>query len=188
MRDGTPGAETAQIGRRCASRLQRSQWDLHRPPCLDRWYIVHLLADPRGCRASNRRLGWTGHHGTAIYHRATSTFHYDRGRTLAGAGAWVSQLAKNITRTVGHDQSHLQPSLIELFHHQNLFLDGAFSLEQGFIYTATIWSAMVYYIVERRFRLAAIWSALASMLSLVGMMHAWKFANGDTALNSPLLD
>ena len=47
---------------------------------------------------------------------------------------------------------------------------------------------MVYYIVERRFRLAAIWAALASMLSLVGMMHAWKFANGDTALNIPLLD
>jgi nucleoside phosphorylase len=107
---------------------------------------------------------------------------------LPALGAWVSQLAKNIIRAVGHDQSLLQPSLIELFHHQNLFLDGAFSLEQGFIYTATIWSAMVYYIVERRFRLAAIWSALASMLSLVGMMHAWKFTNGDTALNIPLLD
>jgi AGZA family xanthine/uracil permease-like MFS transporter len=107
---------------------------------------------------------------------------------LPALGAWVSQLAKNIIRAVGHDQSLLQPALIELFHHQNLFLDGAFSLEQGFIYTATIWSAMVYYIVERRFRLAAIWSALASMLSLVGMMHAWKFANGDTALNIPLLD
>jgi hypothetical protein len=47
---------------------------------------------------------------------------------------------------------------------------------------------MVYYMVERRFRVAAIWSALASILSLVGMMHAWKFANGDTALNIPLLD
>jgi AGZA family xanthine/uracil permease-like MFS transporter len=105
---------------------------------------------------------------------------------LPALGAWVSQLAKNIIRAVGHDL--LQPSLIELFHHQNLFLDGAFSLEQGFIYTATIWSAMVYYIVERRFRLAAIWSALASILSLVGMMHAWKFTNGDTALNIPLLD
>lgn len=107
---------------------------------------------------------------------------------LPALAAWVSQLAKNIMRAVGHDQSLLQPSLIQLFHHQNLFLDGAFSLEQGFIYTATIWSAMVYYIVERRFRLAAIWSALASILSLVGMMHAWMFANGDTALNIPLLD
>jgi len=47
---------------------------------------------------------------------------------------------------------------------------------------------VVYYIVERRFQLAAIRSALASMLSLVGMMHAWKFANSDTSLNIPLLD
>jgi adenine/guanine/hypoxanthine permease len=102
--------------------------------------------------------------------------------------AWVSQLAKNIIRTVGPDQSLLQPSVIELFRHHNLFLEGAFSLEQGFIYTATIWSAMVYYIVERRFRRAAVWSGLASILSVVGLMHAWKFANGDTALNIPLLD
>jgi hypothetical protein len=29
---------------------------------------------------------------------------------------------------------------------------------------------------------------LASILSLLGLMHAWKFANGDTALNIPLLD
>jgi AGZA family xanthine/uracil permease-like MFS transporter len=101
---------------------------------------------------------------------------------------WVSQLVKNTIRAVGPDQSLLQPSLIELLRHRNLFLEGAFSLEQGFIYTATIWSAMVYYIVERRFRMAAVWSALASILSLVGMMHAWKFANGDTALNIPLLD
>jgi adenine/guanine/hypoxanthine permease len=99
---------------------------------------------------------------------------------------WVSQLVKNIIRAV--EPGLLQPSLIELLHHRNLFLEGAFSLEQGFIYTATIWSAMVYYIVERRFRVAAVWSALASILSLVGMMHAWKFANGDTALNIPLLD
>jgi adenine/guanine/hypoxanthine permease len=107
---------------------------------------------------------------------------------IPALAAWVSQLVKNVIRAVGPDQSFLQPSLIELLRHRNLFLEGAFSLEQGFIYTATIWSAMVYYIVERRFLVAAVWSALASMLSLVGMMHAWKFGNGDTALNIPLLD
>jgi AGZA family xanthine/uracil permease-like MFS transporter len=67
---------------------------------------------------------------------------------LPALAAWVSQLAKNILRIAGHDPSLFGPSMIELFHRQNLFLDGAFSLEQGFIYTATIWSAMVYYIVE----------------------------------------
>jgi adenine/guanine/hypoxanthine permease len=102
--------------------------------------------------------------------------------------AWISQLIKNILRAVGSDQSLLQPPLIELLRHRNLFVEGAFSLEQGFIYTATIWSAMVYYIVERRFRTAALWSTLAAILSLVGLMHSWKFANGDTALSIPLLD
>jgi adenine/guanine/hypoxanthine permease len=102
--------------------------------------------------------------------------------------AWVSQLIKNVLKAVGSDQSLLQPSLVELLRHRNLFLEGAFSLEQGFIYTATIWSAMVYFMVERRFKMAAVWSILACLLSMIGMMHAWKFANGDTTLNIPLLD
>ena len=71
---------------------------------------------------------------------------------------------------------------------RSLTLDGAFALEQGFVFTATIWAAMLYYVVERRFPLAAAWSILAALLSLLGLIHTWKFAFADTVMNMPLLD
>ena len=78
--------------------------------------------------------------------------------------------------------------MLEKWHQHNLFLDGAFALEQGFVFTATIWAAMLFYIVARRFTSAAGWSAVAALLSLLGLIHSWKFSSSDTVMNMPLLD
>ena len=110
---------------------------------------------------------------------------------LPALAAWGALLGKNTLRAVGYgtpDGPIFSSELLENFHLQKFYLEGAFALEQGFIYCALIWSAMTYYIVERQFARAAIWCTLAAGLSLCGLMHAWKFTASDTVISVPLLD
>ncbi|MEO7598809.1 MAG: NCS2 family permease [Opitutus sp.] len=110
---------------------------------------------------------------------------------LPAFAAWGSLLGKNALRAVGYGSSGgpaFSPALLEIFRREKLYLEGAFALEQGFIYCALIWSAMTFYIVERQFARAAAWSVLAAALSLLGLMHSWKFTASDTVISVPLLD
>ena len=110
---------------------------------------------------------------------------------LPAFAAWGALLSKNALRAVGYGAAGgpvFSPALLEIFQREKLYLEGAFSLEQGFIYCALIWSAMTYYIVERQFARAALWSLLAAGLSLTGLMHSWKFTTSDTVISVPLLD
>jgi AGZA family xanthine/uracil permease-like MFS transporter len=110
---------------------------------------------------------------------------------LPAFAAWGALLGKNTLRAVGYGTAGgavFSPALLEAFHRERFALEGAFALEQGFIYCALIWSAMTYFIVERQFGRAAIWSGLAVVLSLLGLMHSWKFTVSDTVISMPLLD
>jgi len=110
---------------------------------------------------------------------------------LPALAAWGALLGKNALRAVsygtpGHEV--FSPELLEVFRREKFALEGAFALEQGFIYCALIWSAMTYYIVERQFARAAVWSVLAAVLAMLGLMHSWKFTASDTVISVPLLD
>jgi AGZA family xanthine/uracil permease-like MFS transporter len=110
---------------------------------------------------------------------------------LPAFAAWGALLGKNALRAVGYGAPGgpvFSAALLEAFRAQKFYLEGAFALEQGFIYCALIWSAMTYYIVERQFARAAGWSALAAGLALAGLMHAWKFTASDTVISVPLID
>ena len=110
---------------------------------------------------------------------------------LPALAAWGALLGKNALRAVGYGSGNgmeFSPALLEIFHREKFYLEGAFALEQGFIYCALIWSAMTYYIVERQFTRAAGWCLLAAGLSLSGFMHSWKFTASDTVISVPLLD
>lgn len=110
---------------------------------------------------------------------------------LPALAAWGALLAKGALRAVGYGTPQgpsFSMALLEKFRAEKVFLEGAFALEQGFIYCALIWSTLTYCIVERQFRRAAAWSAMAGSLSLLGLMHAWKFTASDTVISVPLLD
>ena len=49
------------------------------------------------------------------------------------------------------------------FHASDTWIDGAFALEQGFIFTAMILSAATVGVIERRFRAAAAWCVLGAV-------------------------
>jgi len=110
---------------------------------------------------------------------------------LPAFAAWGALLAKNALRATGYGAAGgpvFSPALLEKFRAESFWIEGAFALEQGFIYCALIWSAMTFFIVERQFARAAAWSGLAAALSLLGLMHSWKFTASDTVIHVPLLD
>ena len=57
---------------------------------------------------------------------------------------------------------------------QSPAMHGMISLQQGFIFTSMILSAMGVALVERRFHIAAMWSLVAALFSAVGLIHAYE--------------
>jgi AGZA family xanthine/uracil permease-like MFS transporter len=105
--------------------------------------------------------------------------------------AWTTLIAKTALRSAGFgavEGMALSPALVEAAHANNFFIAGGFALEQGFIYSAMILSAMTVLIIDGKFVLAAVWSVSAAVLSLLGLMHSWQFTPGDTVVNIPLLE
>lgn len=100
---------------------------------------------------------------------------------LPGIGAWGALLLKQVLRAVGHTE--FGPPLIEQLNANDIWAHGAFGLEQGFIFTAMLLSGATVAIIERRFRQAGVWMAIAAALSATGLMHGYRFTPGDTVLH-----
>jgi AGZA family xanthine/uracil permease-like MFS transporter len=56
----------------------------------------------------------------------------------------------------------------------DLHIRGVIALSQGFIVTSIVYSAIMAFVIDRKYRLAAIWMGAASLLSATGLMHAYK--------------
>jgi AGZA family xanthine/uracil permease-like MFS transporter len=111
--------------------------------------------------------------------------------TLPGIAAWATLTIKSILRgvtTLTVDTDLFGPALVEAAHSSGAYLSGGFALEIGFLYAAMILSAMCVCIIDRRFVRAAGWSLAAAILSLSGLLHAFKFTPGDTLVDLPLLN
>jgi AGZA family xanthine/uracil permease-like MFS transporter len=105
---------------------------------------------------------------------------------LPGVGAWGALMAKNGLRAAGlgvPGGAPFTPALIDAFAASDTWIHGAFALEQGFIFTSMILAAATVAVIERRFYTAAIWCAAASALSATGIMHGYRFADGDTIVD-----
>jgi len=104
---------------------------------------------------------------------------------LPGIGAWGALLVKQVLRAVGYGTTGpaFDASLIEKLNAQDIWAHGAFGLEQGFIFTAMLLSGATVAIIERQFRHAAVWMAIAAGLSATGLMHGYRFTPGDTVLH-----
>jgi adenine/guanine/hypoxanthine permease len=103
---------------------------------------------------------------------------------MPAIAGWGALMAKNSLRAAGMG-TPAQPftaALIDKFKLGDTFIDGAFALEQGFIFSAMILAAITVYIIDRRFYLAALWSLGAAVLSWVGLMHSYAWGMADTVI------
>jgi AGZA family xanthine/uracil permease-like MFS transporter len=63
-----------------------------------------------------------------------------------------------------------------------VWIHGAFSLEQGFLFSAMLLSAAAVGVIERKWTTAAAWCSVAALLSASGLMHSYQWAANDTVL------
>ena len=109
---------------------------------------------------------------------------------LPGLAAWTMLVIKTSMNAVATTHGK-GPALTEVTlqnaHLSGAFIGGGFALEQGFLYSAMIWSAIVVYIVDRRWRVAASWSFAGGVLSTLGLMHSFKLTGSDSIINLPFL-
>ncbi|MFA6958428.1 MAG: NCS2 family permease [Thermoanaerobaculia bacterium] len=103
---------------------------------------------------------------------------------LPGLGAWGALLAKNGLRAagLGTPDHPFGPAIVGEFLKSDTWIHGAFSLEQGFLFTSMLLSAAVVGVIERRWRVAAAWCAVAALLSATGLMHSYQWTMADTAI------
>jgi AGZA family xanthine/uracil permease-like MFS transporter len=104
---------------------------------------------------------------------------------LPGVGAWGALMAKNGLRAAGVGAPGgppFSPALIDAFHQSDTWIDGAFALEQGFIFTAMVLAATTVAVIERRFRVAAAWCLLGALLAATGLVHAYRWTASDTTI------
>jgi AGZA family xanthine/uracil permease-like MFS transporter len=104
---------------------------------------------------------------------------------LPGVAAWGAFMAKSGLRAAGYGSDGgpaFDDQLLAAFQ-ADTFIHGAFALEQGFIFSAMILAAMTVYVIERRLTMAAGWCLAGAALSLLGLLHGYRFTPGDTVLD-----
>ena len=104
---------------------------------------------------------------------------------LPGLASWGSMLLKSGLRAAGAGGADhpFGPTLLEPLRAADVWAAGAFALEQGQIVAAMLLAAMLVYVIEQRFQAAALCALVAAAGSWVGLLHAWRFTAGDTALD-----
>lgn len=103
---------------------------------------------------------------------------------LPAVASWGALIAKGGLRAagLGSAESPFGPQLLPQFAKADVWIDGAFALEQGFIFTSMILAAVTVEVIERRFFRAALWAYAAAGLSATGLVHSYRFTPADTAL------
>ena len=80
------------------------------------------------------------------------------------------------------------PGLLAAVHDAGVAIEGGFAVGQGTFTSALILSTITVMVIDRRFVTAACWSLAASLLSLLGFLHAWRFVPNDAVGSMPLVD
>ncbi|HEY7058045.1 MAG TPA: hypothetical protein VH458_16025, partial [Vicinamibacterales bacterium] len=103
---------------------------------------------------------------------------------LPGIGAWGALMAKSGLHAagLGAPGRPFSDAIIAEFLKSDTWIQGAFAIEQGFLFTAMLLSAAVVGVIERRWTVAAAWCAIAAVLSATGLMHSYQWTPSDTAL------
>jgi AGZA family xanthine/uracil permease-like MFS transporter len=108
-----------------------------------------------------------------------------------GIAAWVMLVVKGSLAAAGVGGPNgpaLDAALVSAAHAGGTFIGGGFALEQGFLYAAMIWAAIVVGIVDRAWNRAAAWCGVGALLSALGLMHSYVLTGRDTVISLPLLD
>jgi len=105
---------------------------------------------------------------------------------MVGVGCWGAFMAKAGLHAAGAGMPGGAPFSADLlagFHASDVWIEGAFALEQGAIFSAMILAAATVCIIERHFLRAAAWLFAGAALSLLGLMHSYQLTTADSVLS-----
>lgn len=88
--------------------------------------------------------------------------------------AYFFYLIETTLRAAG---TPLTMAMAEKLTGENLFIRGIIALSQGSLLTSMIFAAVMVFLVERKFLKAAQWTLAASIFSLVGLIHSYRFTD-----------
>ena len=101
---------------------------------------------------------------------------------MPGIAAFAALIAKHMLAVNGitSGQSFFSEGTIEsLVQIRTFFADGMFALEQGYVYCSIVLASATVAIIERKFRVAAIWFLSAAVLSATGFIHTYEITPFD---------
>jgi len=103
---------------------------------------------------------------------------------MPGIAGWGALVAKGALRAagLGTPEAPFSADLVSLFEQGDLYITGAFALEQGLIFSAMILATVTVHILDRQFGKAAVWCLGAAALSWVGLLHSYQWTIGDTVI------
>lgn len=108
---------------------------------------------------------------------------------LPGIAAWGIISIKTALQVSGQPMFlGAEATTLEFFDQRYVNLHGAFAIEQGFIITAMLFSAITVFVIERRFYTAGIWSLIGALLSSVGLLHSYRWTLTDTVVDIGFVD
>jgi AGZA family xanthine/uracil permease-like MFS transporter len=88
---------------------------------------------------------------------------------IPSLAAWALVLIETALRAAGTTLYRAAPGF-----GADLSIRGVIALSQGFLLTSMVLSAMLVFILEKRFLRAAGWALAAAVLSMVGLIHAYE--------------
>jgi AGZA family xanthine/uracil permease-like MFS transporter len=84
---------------------------------------------------------------------------------------WALLLIQSSLRVAGMD---LRDAVDALATQESLYVRGVAALSQGFLVSSMLLAAILVFVIERRFLVAAYWALAAAVLSAVGLVHGFE--------------
>ncbi|WP_269525158.1 hypothetical protein [Coraliomargarita parva] len=100
---------------------------------------------------------------------------------LPGMGAFCALILKRILGGVGYG-TEAMPYTAELFHsltESNLYANGIFALEQGWLYSSIVLTSVMVAIIDKKFSSVINWLLAGSIMAAVGIIHSFKVLETD---------
>lgn len=88
--------------------------------------------------------------------------------------SWGLMLIENALRAAGTNVEAVGIKALAM----QMPIAGLISLERGFIFTSMILAAMTVCLIDRQYRVAAAWAAVAAAVSATGLMHGYAIVDG----------
>jgi AGZA family xanthine/uracil permease-like MFS transporter len=85
--------------------------------------------------------------------------------------AWALLLIQSSLRVAGMD---LRDAVDALALQESLYIKGVAALSQGFLVSSMLLAAILVFVIERRFLVAACWALAAAALSAAGLVHGFE--------------